>query len=137
MDKKIIVSACLAGINCNYAGKSNTDPGIVNLVKQGKAILVCPEQLGGLPTPRIPAEIKDGKVVNKAGEDVTRQFYRGAHEALKIAKMVNSKEAILKSRSPSCGVGKIYDGTFSGTLTDGDGIFAALLKENGIEVRNI
>ena len=131
-----IVSACLAGINCNYAGKSNTNIKVVELIKQGLAMPVCPEQLGGLPTPRIPAEKVKDKIINKIGEDVTGQFYRGAEEALKIAKMINCTEAILKSKSPSCGVGQIYDGTFTRTLIKGDGVFAAMLKANGIKVRN-
>lgn len=129
-----IVSACLAGIKCNYVGSSNTCDKIVELVKSGGAILVCPEQLGGLATPRIPAEIIGDKVITKTGIDVTSQFNKGAEEALKIAKLVNCNEAILKANSPSCGSGKIYDGTFTGKLIDGDGIFAKMLKENDINV---
>ena len=131
----ILVSACLAGFKCKYNGESNTDERIVELVKKGEAIPVCPEQLGGLPTPRVPSEIISEKVISKNGDDVTEQFNRGAAITLEIAKLYNCTEAIFKSRSPSCGSGKIYDGTFSGTLINGDGITAKLLKENGIKVR--
>ena len=117
---------------------------IIDLVKQGKAILVCPEQLGGLKTPRIPQEIQGGtgedvldgkcKVINKNGEDVTQQFIKGAKETLKIAKLAGAKKFIAKSKSPSCGCGTTYDGTFSGTLIKGDGVTAAFLKRKGINV---
>ncbi|MCX6803405.1 MAG: DUF523 domain-containing protein [Candidatus Diapherotrites archaeon] len=113
----IIVSGCLAGINCNYKG----DP-------------ICPEQLGGLPTPRTPAEIKEGNVFTKNGVDVTPNFVNGAKEVLKIAKMSNCKFAILKAKSPSCGSGQIYDGTFTEKLISGDGILTKELKQNGIKV---
>jgi len=129
-----IVSACLVGIKCRWDGKAKPCQKVIDLVKQGKAIFVCPEQLGGLTTPRIPAEQKNNKVFTKEGKDVTVQFKKGAEEALKIAKLENCNEAILKSKSPSCGSGKIYDGTFSGKLIDGDGVFAKLLKKNGIKV---
>ncbi|MFA5411863.1 MAG: DUF523 domain-containing protein [Candidatus Micrarchaeia archaeon] len=131
-----IVSACLAGVNCRWDGKSKACPEVIELIENGKAIPVCPEQLGGLATPRPPAEQKDGRVLTKTGEDVTEKFELGAREALKIAQLANCDEAILKSKSPSCGVGKIYDGTFSGNLVDGDGVFAKALKENGIRVRS-
>ena len=130
----IIVSACLAGINCNYKGQSKPCEKVIKLVKEGKAIPVCPEILGGLSIPRPAAEQKNGKIITKDGRDVTAKFLRGAEEGLKIAKLVNCKMAILKARSPSCGSNKIYDGSFSGRLIDGDGIFADLLKKNGIEV---
>ena len=97
-------------------------------------IPICPEQLGGLPTPRIPAERVNNKVVNQAGVDVTKEYQLGAEEALKIAKLYNCKKAILKEKSPSCGYGKIYDGTFSRNLTDGNGVTANLLIDNGIEI---
>jgi len=129
-----IVSACLAGINCNYKGESKPNEKIIELVKKGEAIPVCPEQLGGLPTPRMAAEQKEDKVLTKDGKDVTQAFVKGANEVLRIANMYNCKEAILKARSPSCGCGQIYDGTFSGELIDGDGITAALLKRNVIKV---
>lgn len=134
----ILVSACLAGINCKYNGGNNYNEKVFNLVKEGKAIPVCAEQLGGLTTPRVAAEICyiDGKrhVLTKTGEDVTEQFEKGAQEILELVKKLNITKAILKSRSPSCGKGKVYDGTFSGKLIDGNGILAELLIENGIEV---
>jgi len=130
----IIVSACLAGINCRYDGKNNSHQKIIKLVKEGNAIPVCPEQLGGLPTPRIPAEIIGNKVFNINGEDVTECFLNGALETLKIAKLVNCQKAIFKSNSPSCGFGKIYNGSFSGKLTDSNGICAQILKENNIKI---
>jgi uncharacterized protein YbbK (DUF523 family) len=130
-----IVSACLAGVNCKYDGKSRAHKEIMRLVERGKAIPVCPEQLGGLPTPRPQTEQKDGRILTKTGEDMTVQFERGAREALKIAKLANCDEAVLKSHSPTCGAGKVYDGTFTGNLIEGDGVFAKLLKENGIRVR--
>lgn len=114
----ILVSACLVGINCKYSGGNNYNQKIFNLVKEGKAIPICPEQLGGLKTPRKPAEIKniDGKryVINNEGEDVTENFERGAIEVLNLAQNLNIKTAILQLRSPSCGVNKIYSGNFDG-----------------------
>ena len=129
-----IVSACLAGVNCNYKGSHSEETYVVQLVKEGQAIMVCPEQLGGLTTPRPPAEIKKGRVLTKEGADLTEAFLRGAHEVLNICKKYNCEKAILKSKSPSCGYGKIRSGNFDGTLVDGNGLTAALLKENGIEV---
>ena len=133
-----IISACLAGVNCKYSGGNNQDNRIIKLVKEGKGILVCPEQLGGLPTPRLPSEIveiEDVKMVRSTdGEDVTKEFVKGAEEIIKIAKLMNVKKAILKSKSPSCGYGKIYDGSFTKTLKSGNGLTAELLILNGIEV---
>ena len=133
-----LISACLVGINCKYNGKNNYNEKAFELVKSGKAIPICPEQLGGLMTPRIPAEIKiiDGKrrVINKNGEDVTEQFEKGANEVLELCKKLNIEKVILQPRSPSCGVGKIYSGDFNGTLVDGNGITAQLLIDNGIDV---
>lgn len=134
----IFVSACLVGINCKYNGGNNYNEKIFEMVKDGKAIPICPEQLGGLATPRTPSEIKiiNGirHVINKEGEDVTQNFENGAKEVLELAKKLNIKHAILQPRSPSCGVGKIYSGNFNGQLIDGNGILAELLIENGIEV---
>ena len=134
----ILVSSCLVGINCKYNGGNNYNEKVFNLVKEGKAIPVCAEQLGGLTTPRIASEIKyiDGNryVINKDGEDVTEQFEKGANEILYLAKKLNITKAILKAKSPSCGKGKIYNGEFNGGLIDGNGILADLLIENGIEV---
>ncbi len=130
----ILVSACLAGFPCRYDGTSKINETIKQLVQEGKAIPVCPEQLGGLTTPRLPSEIRDGKVFNSEGRDVTPQFERGAAAVLQIAKEYGCKKAILKACSPSCGKGHIYDGTFSGKLVDGNGKTAELLIQNGIEV---
>ena len=129
-----VISACLAGVECRYDGKGKPNSKIMNLVKEGKAILVCPEQLGGLPTPRTPAEQKGDKVLNTKGEDVTEEFNKGAEEALKIAKLAGCTNAILKAKSPSCGYGKVYDGSFTGTLKEGNGVFAELLKKNGFDI---
>lgn len=129
-----IVSACLAGVKCRYDGESQPCDKILELVRNGEAIPVCPEQLGGLPTPRAQAEQQGAKVITKDGADVTNEFHRGAIEVLNLAKLVGCKEAILKSKSPSCGSGIVYDGTFTGTLIEGDGVLVRLLKENGINV---
>lgn len=136
-----LVSSCLAGINCRYDGKNNLNKKVAELVQAGKAILVCPEVLGGLDIPRAPSEItvdQEGnkKVVTEKGKDVTAEFKLGAEKTLQIAKIVEAKKAILQQRSPSCGCGKIYDGSFSGNLIRGNGLTAELLIENGIEVLN-
>jgi len=130
----IIVSACLAGVNCAYDGKSRTCNAVVELVKNGEAIPVCPEQLGGLTTPRNPVEISNGRIKDSSGNDFTAEFNKGAAEVLKIARLCGAETAILKSRSPSCGHGKVYDGSFDHQLIEGDGFTAALLKANGIRV---
>lgn len=140
----IIVSACLGGVNCKYNGGNNHNPEILELVKRGEAILICPEQLGGCPTPRSAAEVYGGtgkdvllgkaKVINKDGKDVTDEFIKGAKEALKIAQGYGAKTAILKSGSPSCGKGRICDGSFSGKKIEGNGVTAEIFLENGIEV---
>ena len=136
MSRKILVSACLLGICCRYDGRGNPDDAVLSLLNRDDITLipVCPEQLGGLSTPRIPSERRGERVVNRAGEDVTSQFIRGAEEALRIAKLYGCQVAVLKERSPSCGCGRIYDGTFSGKLTDGDGVTAELLRREGIKV---
>lgn len=130
-----LCSACLLGLKCRYDGKSKPDKKVLNLAAKEILIPVCPEQLGGLSTPRKPAEQKGNKVVTKDGDDVTFNFIKGAKQVLKVAKLFNIKSVILKQRSPSCGCGQIYDGTFSGTIIKGDGITTKFLKENGIEVR--
>ena len=134
----ILVSACLVGLNCKYNGENNFNEKIFNLVKEGKAIPICPEQLGGLTTPRRPSEIKiiDGNryVFNNEGINVTKEYEKGAKEVLNLCKKLNITKVILKDRSPACGKGQIYDGTFSGTLTKGNGILTDLLLENNIEV---
>lgn len=132
--EKILVSACLAVVNCKYNGENNENKKIIDLVRNGNAILVCPEQLGGLTTPRVSAERFNDKVITKDNRDVTMEYNRGAQEVLKLAKKFNIKKAILKSRSPSCGKGSIYDGTFSHTLIDKDGVTAEVLLANGIEI---
>ena len=136
MSRKILVSACLLGICCRYDGRGNPNDAVLSLLNRDDITLipVCPEQLGGLSTPRIPSERRGERVVNRAGEDVTSQFIRGAEEALRIAKLYGCQVAVLKERSPSCGCGRIYDGTFSGKLTDGDGVTAELLRREGIKV---
>ena len=133
---KIIVSACLLGYNVKYDGKNNLNDELIEFLKNHEVISVCPEVMGGLSTPRIPSEINNNKVINKKGIDVTDEFLEGASRTLEIAKTNDIKVAILKKNSPSCGSNKIYDGTFSHTLTNGDGITAKLLKENGITVLN-
>jgi len=130
----ILVSACLAGIKCNWKGEAAPCAKVIALVKNGEAIPVCPEQLGGLTTPRLPAEQKDGQVINRNGEYVTKEFKCGAAEVLDIARLYNCKKAILKARSPSCGCGEVYDGSFSHKLIPGDGVLTALLKSSGVEV---
>ena len=130
----IAISMCLLGINCNYAGKNNRNEKAVDLFCRGECVAVCPEQLGGLTTPRIPAEIMGERVVNKEGQDVTRQFQKGVDEAVKLVQLSGCTQALLKARSPSCGCGEIYDGTFTYTVVEGDGLFAKKLKEIGIAV---
>lgn len=131
---KIIVSACLMGVHCRYNGKGEWDEGVCALMKQHQLIPVCPELFGGLETPREPAEISAGRVITCNGADVTGQYQRGAQEVLALAKRMGCRTAILKQRSPSCGKGRIYDGSFSGKLIDGDGVTAALLEAHGISV---
>ena len=129
-----LCSACLIGIKCRYDGKSKPNRKVIQLSKKEILIPVCPEQLGGLPTPREPSEQKGKKVITKSGKDVTKNFENGAKQVLKLAKLFDIKEAILKQRSPSCGSGQIYDGTFTGTIIKGDGVTTTLLKKNGIKV---
>lgn len=129
-----LCSACLLGIKCRYDGKSKLNKKVIKLSKKEILIPVCPEQLGGLPTPREPAEQKGKKVITKSGKDVTKFFVDGAEQVLKLAKLFGIKGAILKQRSPSCGCGQIYDGTFSGAVIQGNGVTTKLLKKNGIKV---
>ncbi|MBR4992133.1 MAG: DUF523 domain-containing protein [Clostridia bacterium] len=130
----ILVSACLLGCSCRYDGKSKPNDAVLALMEQHTLIPICPEQMGGLATPRVPAERRGDGVFTETGGDVTAQYRRGAEEALRLAKLYGCTHAILKERSPSCGSGQIYDGSFSRTLMDGDGVTAQLLKENGITV---
>ncbi|MEW5761579.1 MAG: DUF523 domain-containing protein [Bacillota bacterium] len=139
-----LVSACLAGEACAYDGRACPSAAVQRLVREGRAIPVCPERLGGLPVPRPPAEIKNGsgeevltgraRVVNREGKDVTDAFVRGARTALDMARARGVRAAVLRSRSPACGYGEIYDGTFSGRLRPGNGVMAALLRAAGFRV---
>ena len=131
--RKILVSRCLVGDCCRWDGGTNLIPTIRELAERGLAVPVCPEQLGGLPTPRKPSEILGDRVVMRDGTDVTDAFRRGAALALRIGQEQGCALAVTKARSPSCGCGRIYDGTFSGALTDGDGVFVRLLKEAGVQ----
>lgn len=131
---KIAVSACLLGERCRYDGVSKCCEAVVALGKDYQLIAVCPEQLGGLPTPRVPAEIIGERVITKNGADVTEAYQQGARESLRIAQGQLCDVAVLKSRSPSCGKGCIYDGTFTGTLIAGDGVTAQLFKRSGLRV---
>lgn len=133
----MIVSACLAGFPCRYDGRARPCEQVMELVRAGKAIPVCPEQLGGLTTPRPACEIFEGRVVDRNGTDRTEEYRRGAEATLAVAQAYGAAKALLQKRSPSCGSGWIYDGTFSGTLVPGDGITARLLIENGIQVIGI
>jgi uncharacterized protein YbbK (DUF523 family) len=126
---KILVSACLLGVPCRYDAKSKPDERVIALSKKHELIPVCAEVLGGLETPRIPAEIVGDKVLRRDGVDVTREYHSGAQCVLDIAIQNSCKIAILKSKSPSCGKGKIYDGTYTKTLKDGNGICADLLMK--------
>ncbi|WP_438445302.1 DUF523 domain-containing protein [Gorillibacterium sp. sgz5001074] len=140
----LLISSCLAGLATRYDGQDNYREEFADLLRQGRAVLVCPEQLGGLPTPRPPAEIVGGsgedvlegraKVMTAAGEDVTAAFVRGAEMTLSTARMVGAECAILKESSPSCGGLRIYDGSFSKTKQPGFGVTAALLRRHGIAV---
>jgi uncharacterized protein YbbK (DUF523 family) len=134
LKKKILCSACLLGIKCKYDGNTNTNKKVLKLNEKEILIPVCPEQLGGLTTPRNPAELIGNSVITKTGTNVTDSFIKGAQQTLKTAQIFGCKKAILKQRSPSCGCGQIYDGTFSGKVIKGEGITAKLLRENGIEV---
>ena len=136
MKEALLISACLLGAACRYDGASRPlDAETLEKLKARYALVpVCPEQLGGLPTPRLPAERGHDGVRNSAGENVTAQFFRGAAEALRIAAFFDCRAALLKERSPSCGSGEVYDGFFTGTLRSGDGVTAETLKANGVTV---
>lgn len=131
---KILVSACLLGKNCKYNGGNNLNQSVLGFIEGHEVIGVCPEQLGGLSTPRLPAEIVDGVVTNKEGVSVDAEFRKGAQSALAAALENKVDLAILQSRSPSCGVKEIYDGSFSGKKIKGQGVFAKLLSAHGIKV---
>lgn len=133
---KIITSACLLGYACRYDQRSKPCEAVINLSKRDgiELIPICPEELGGLPTPREPSEISGGRVISQSGKDVTQQFEKGAEAALRIAKDHGCVYAVLKARSPSCSPCGVYDGSFSGKIVDGMGVTARILKENGITV---
>jgi uncharacterized protein YbbK (DUF523 family) len=134
---KIAVSACLLGENSKYNGGNNYNDKLTRFLEGHEVFGVCPEVLGGLPTPSPTSEIVDGVVKHKDGTSVDKEFRKGAEESLKIVKETGAELVILQSRSPSCGIGTIYDGTFSKTLISGDGVFVKLLKENGIRVMDV
>lgn len=141
MTKLVMVSSCLAGINCRYDGNNNRVEEIAEMVAAGKAITVCPEVFGGMSIPRDSCEIvidSNGKkcVKTEEGRDFTKEFEEGARKTLEIAKVLGIDTVILQQRSPSCGLGKVYDGTFSRRLIDGNGLAADLLSSNGIRVYN-
>ncbi len=132
----VLVSACLIGENCKYDGTNNQNLKLFgDLLGEGiSPVACCPEVMGGLPTPRCPAERQGDRVVTREGEDVTEQYNAGARAALELAKKHKCKAAVLKANSPSCSSCKIYDGTFTGTLVDGKGVTAQLLRKHGIVV---
>ena len=134
---KIAVSACLLGENCKYNGGNNYSEKLIDYIKGHEAIPVCPEVLGGLSVPREPAEIVNGIVSLKDGTSVDKEFREGARTALETVKEQNADIVILQSRSPSCGVNAIYDGSFSGRIIPGQGIFADLLRRSGIKVIDV
>ena len=134
MVELLVVSACLVGVNCKYNGGNNDNEKVKEFLKDKEYIIICPEQLGGLTTPRNPSEIIGDKVFSNIGEDVTSYFRKGASIALERAIKSGAKLALLKSKSPSCGKKLVYDGTFSGYLTEGDGITVSLLKKHGIVI---
>lgn len=131
---KILVSACLLGENCKYSGDNNKCEDVLKLGEKHKLVPICPECFGGLPIPRVPSEIKNGRVYSKTGKDLTDEFHDGAEKALYVAEESGCQLAILKERSPSCGFGKIYDGSFTGKIVDGNGITAQLLYDHGITI---
>ena len=137
MGMKILVSACLLGENCKYSGGNNRNEKLLAFLKNHEVIPICPEVLGGLPTPRPPAEITGGEVINRDGVSVDREYRLGAQKALEIAHSHQADLAILQSRSPSCGVKEIYDGTFSGRKIPGQGVTAQLLAQNGFAVMDV
>lgn len=132
--EKLLISACLVGAKCKYSGGDNALPPetLAALRARYQLIPVCPELAGGLPVPREPSECRGSRVISRTGRDVTAQFHRGAALALLLARRFGCAAALLKARSPSCGIGQIYDGHFSGRLVPGDGVAAALLRENGL-----
>jgi len=137
MSKMVIVSACLAGVECRYDCASKINQKIIELVEQGKAIPVCPEQLGGLPTPRTPAERLNQKVITKLGDDITSNYENGAEEVIKLIKLCEIDEVYLKDKSPMCGVSEIYNGTFSGKTVKGQGVLTEKLIKMNIKINKV
>lgn len=131
---RLLVSACLLGVMCRYDGQSRPDEKVLTLLKNHVLVPVCPEQLGGLSTPRCPCEIQGDRVMSREGDDRTAEYEKGAQEALRLCRLFSCEAAVLKAKSPSCGLGCVYDGTFSGTLRPGDGVTAGLLKNSGVPV---
>ena len=131
---KILVSACLLGLRCRYDGQSNPNAAVLALGEKHTLVPCCPEQLGGLPTPRSPSEWQGDRIVNKLGQDVTAQYLRGGEEAVSLARTLGCEAAVLKERSPACGSREIYDGSFSGVLLPGEGSAARALRAAGIPV---
>lgn len=133
---KVLVSMCLLGVNCRYNGIPKEDERVKDLLSRKDITLipVCPEQLGGLPTPRTPSERKGETVVSVEGENRTAAFTRGAEETLRIAKLYGCEITLLKERSPSCGKKEIYDGSFTGTVVTGEGVTTELLRRKGVKV---
>lgn len=134
MKEKILVSACLLGVDCKYSGGNNYNEKVLKYIKDYEVIPICPEIMGGLSIPRHPSERIGDKVLTNQDTDVTAEYIKGANETLKLAKLFNVKKALLKAKSPSCGKGKIYDGTFTGTVIEGNGVTVDLLEANDIEV---
>lgn len=134
MPLEYVVSACLAGCKCRYNAESTPHPKVLELVAQGKALPICPEQLGGLPTPRPPFELQKEKAITYDGEDVTEKLHSGALQALELVTLAGCSKAIMKNRSPSCGAGTIYDGTFSGKCISGEGVFTQMLRQKGLHI---
>lgn len=134
---KIMVSACLAGENCKYNGGNNRNEKVIALLDENEIITVCPEQMGGLPTPRVPSEIRNDEVINRDGISVDKEYHLGAEKCLEIAKEYQPDLIVLQSRSPSCGVKQRYDGTFTGKLIDQPGVTAELLIRNGFHVIDV
>lgn len=142
--KKVLISACLLGVKCRHNGRDSKSERVTKTFEADELIPICPEQSGGLPTPRPATEIVGGdgadvldgaaRVITVGGEDKTEAFLHGAHQGLEIAEIHNATHAVLKSKSPSCGCGTIYDGSFTGNLADGDGVTAALFRRHGIEI---
>lgn len=131
---KIAVSACLLGENCKYSGGNNRNEAVLEFIKDKEVIPVCPEVAGGLPTPRVPVELVNGVAVNREGGNVDKEFRLGVERMLDKLAGEDIELVVLQPRSPSCGTKQIYDGTFTGTLTAGQGMFAKALMENGYKV---